>query len=82
MVDFRRRGAAIVELAVCLPVIALIVFASLEGANMLFVRQATVQAAMKQQSRAADETGLVLKRTDWPRKSWQQETSTVQQLLF
>lgn len=42
---FRRRGAAIVELAVCLPVIALIVFASLEGANMLFVRQATVQAA-------------------------------------
>lgn len=34
-----------VEFAVCMPVIVLVVFASLEGANMLFVRQATVQAA-------------------------------------
>lgn len=40
-----RRAAVLVELAVCLPVIVLVVFASLEGANMLFVRQATVQAA-------------------------------------
>jgi hypothetical protein len=28
-----------------MPVVVLVVFASLEGANMLFVRQATVQAA-------------------------------------
>jgi len=41
----KRRGAAVVEMAVCLPVVVLVVFASLEGANMLFVRQATVQAA-------------------------------------
>lgn len=41
----KRTGTAIVELAVCMPVVALVVFASLEGANMLFVRQATVQAA-------------------------------------
>jgi Flp pilus assembly protein TadG len=41
----KRKAAATVELAVCLPVIVLVVFASLEGANMLFVRQATVQAA-------------------------------------
>jgi Flp pilus assembly protein TadG len=40
-----RKGTAIVELAVCMPVVALVVFASLEGANKLFVRQATVQAA-------------------------------------
>jgi Flp pilus assembly protein TadG len=41
----KRLGAAMVELAVCMPVIVLVVFASLEAANMLFVRQATVQAA-------------------------------------
>ncbi|MCU0718912.1 MAG: pilus assembly protein [Pirellula sp.] len=41
----KRNGAAVVELAVCMPVVVLVVFASLEGANMLFVRQATVQAA-------------------------------------
>ena len=41
----KRRAVAMVELAVCMPVIVLVVFASLEGANMLFVRQATVQAA-------------------------------------
>lgn len=41
----KRKGSAVVELAVCMPVIVLVVFASLEGANMLFVRQATVQAA-------------------------------------
>ena len=40
-----RSGAAIVELAVCLPFLALMIFASLEGANMLFVRQALVQSA-------------------------------------
>jgi Flp pilus assembly protein TadG len=35
----------VIELAVCLPVIVLVVFASLEGANMLFVKQAVVQSA-------------------------------------
>ena len=44
-VTTNRSGAAVVELAVCLPVVALVVFASLEGANLLFVRQAAVQAA-------------------------------------
>jgi Flp pilus assembly protein TadG len=41
----RRSGAAVVELAVCMPLIVLLTFASLEGANMLFMRQAAVQAA-------------------------------------
>lgn len=38
-------GSATIEFAVCLPVIVLLVFGSLEGANMIFLRQAAVQAA-------------------------------------
>jgi Flp pilus assembly protein TadG len=41
----QRRGGALVEFVVCLPVMALLIFASLQGANLLFVRQAAVQAA-------------------------------------
>ena len=40
-----RHGAAVIELAVCLPILVLLIFASLDGANLLFVRQAAVQAA-------------------------------------
>lgn len=40
-----RRAAAVVELAVCMPLIVLLAFGALEGANMLFTRQAVVQAA-------------------------------------
>ena len=40
-----RRGAAIVEFAVCLPLILLIMLGSIEAANMLFLRQALVQAS-------------------------------------
>ncbi|MFN3192243.1 MAG: TadE/TadG family type IV pilus assembly protein [Aureliella sp.] len=52
-----RRGAAVVELAVCLPLIALLVFASLEGANMLFLRQAVVQSAYEAAKVAARADG-------------------------
>ena len=41
----RRAGAAIVEFAVCLPLIILIVFGSIEAASMLFLKQAMVQGA-------------------------------------
>ena len=41
----RRRGAAVVELAVCLPVIALIVMGSLAATSMIFLRTAAVQSA-------------------------------------
>jgi Flp pilus assembly protein TadG len=40
-----RTGAATVEFAVCMPVIVLIVLGSIEGASMLFLRQAMVQSA-------------------------------------
>lgn len=39
------RGAAVIEFAVCLPLIVLIVFGGIEAANMLFLRQTMVQAA-------------------------------------
>lgn len=35
-----RKGAAVVEMAVCLPIIVLLVFASIETCNMIFLRQA------------------------------------------
>ncbi len=52
-----RSGAAVVELAICLPLIVLLVFASLEGANMLFVRQAVVQSAYEAAKAAAKSNG-------------------------
>lgn len=41
----RRGGAAVVEFAVCLPIIILIVLGSIEAASMLFLRQALIQSA-------------------------------------
>jgi Flp pilus assembly protein TadG len=52
-----RRATASVELAVCLPVIVLLVFASLEGANMLFLRQAVVQSAYETAKAVAKTNG-------------------------
>ena len=51
------RGTATVELAVCLPVIVLLLFASLEGANMLFLRQAVVQSAYETAKSVAKTNG-------------------------
>lgn len=53
-----QRGTACVELAVCLPVIVLLVFASLEGANMLFLRQAVVQSAYETAKSVAKSNGV------------------------
>lgn len=38
-VAFPRRGAAVVELAVCLPVLVLVTLATVEACTMLFVQQ-------------------------------------------
>ncbi|MEO8268408.1 MAG: TadE family protein [Aureliella sp.] len=53
-----HRGTAVVELAVCLPVIVLLVFASLEGANMLFLRQAVIQSAYETAKSVAKTNGV------------------------
>ena len=57
--DNSKRGTAVVELAVTLPVIVLLVFAALEGANMLFLRQAVVQSAYEGAKTAAKTDGDV-----------------------
>jgi Flp pilus assembly protein TadG len=41
----KRLGAAAVEFAVCLPLIILIVAGSIEGASLLFLRQALIQSS-------------------------------------
>ncbi|MGY8771166.1 MAG: TadE/TadG family type IV pilus assembly protein [Pirellulales bacterium] len=40
-----RKGTAVSELAVCLPVITLIVFAAIQGAELMFMKQALSVAA-------------------------------------
>jgi len=41
----RRRGVAAVEFAVCLPVLVLVVFASVEACTMIFLRESLTVAA-------------------------------------
>ena len=60
-----RRGGAVVELAVCLPVIALIAFGSMEAASMIFLRQALVQSAyetVKEAVKANGQQSIALQR--------------------
>lgn len=40
-----KQGAATAELALCLPVILLVAFGSVEGASMIFLKQMLVQSA-------------------------------------
>jgi Flp pilus assembly protein TadG len=40
-----RRGVATVELAICLPVILLLVVGAIEGSNFIFLKQAVTAAA-------------------------------------
>jgi Flp pilus assembly protein TadG len=42
-----RRGVATVELAVCLPVILLLVVGAIEGSNFIFLKQAVTSAAFE-----------------------------------
>ena len=54
----QRWGAAAVEFAVCLPVIVLVVLGSIEGASLLFLRQALVQSAYEGVKVAIKETAV------------------------
>ena len=67
----KRFGAAAVEFAVCLPLIVLIVAGSIEGASLLFLRQALIQSsyvgakvAVKQDSVNSDVTNIAIAVTD------------------
>lgn len=42
---YRRRGAATIEFAVCLPVIILLVFGAIEGSSFIFLKQSLNVAA-------------------------------------
>ena len=60
----RRRGTSTVELAVCLPVIFLLSLGAMEGASLIFLRQAMVQSAyerVKESVRAdgSEAAGLI-----------------------
>ena len=61
----QRKAAAVVELAVCLPVIALLAIGSMEAASMIFLRQALVQSAyetVKEVSKTNGNEALALQR--------------------
>jgi Flp pilus assembly protein TadG len=54
-----RQGVATVELAVCLPVLSLLVFGTLSATSMIFLRQAVVQSAYETAKAAARSRGSV-----------------------
>lgn len=56
----QRKGAAVVEFAICIPVIVLIVFGAIESASMMFLRQALVQASYESVKIAARDNGSQL----------------------
>lgn len=43
----KRRGAATVEFAVCLPLIVLLVLGGIQASSMIFLRQALVQSSFE-----------------------------------
>ncbi|SMP71815.1 TadE-like protein [Neorhodopirellula lusitana] len=51
-----RRGAAAVEFAVCLPVLVLMLFGSIEASTMIFLKQ-TLNVAAYEASREASQNG-------------------------
>ena len=58
-----RRGAALVEFAICLPVLVLIVLGSIEAASAIFVRQGLVVAAYEASREAARRDGTTSNAT-------------------
>ena len=53
-----RRGVATVELALCLPVLALLVFGSIEAASFIFLKQ-SLQVAAYETAREAISIGAI-----------------------
>lgn len=62
-----RRGVATVELAVCLPVIALLVFGSIQACNLVYLKHAITSAGYEgtlELSRPNSTTESVIARVD------------------
>lgn len=57
--QLRRRGAAVVEFAVCTPVLMLVVFGSIEACSAIYLKQAAATAAYEA-TRVATGTGGTL----------------------
>lgn len=55
----QKQGAAAVELAVCLPVLAILVFGSVSATSMIFLRQAVVQSAYETIKESIKSNGSV-----------------------
>ncbi|MEM6978316.1 MAG: TadE family protein [Planctomycetota bacterium] len=51
-----RRGAAVVEFAVCLPILVLLIFGSIEASSMIFLKQ-SVNVAAYEAAREAIRNG-------------------------
>ncbi|MEQ1906333.1 MAG: TadE family protein [Pirellulaceae bacterium] len=63
-IQSRRVGAALVELAVCLPIIVMIVMATIECSSLLFCKQAMVQSAYEAAMVATKSDGTNAKALD------------------
>jgi Flp pilus assembly protein TadG len=63
-IQSRRDGAALVELAVCLPIIVMIVMATIECSSLLFCKQAMVQSAYQAAMVATKSDGTNAKAVD------------------
>lgn len=59
-----RQGAAVVEFAVCLPLIVMIVLGTLEASSLLFAKQAIVQSAYEAAIVASKHDGTPTKAID------------------
>ena len=55
----KKHGVASVELAICLPVIVIIVLGALSASSMIFMRQAVVQSAYETIKEAIRTDGTV-----------------------
>jgi Flp pilus assembly pilin Flp len=63
-----RKGAAVVEFAVCLPVILIIVLGSIQAASMMFLRQTMVQCSYEAAKVAVSFRGTPSAATDAARR--------------